>query len=324
MEERLEQILCLALKHHVTDIHLNLLDDECRIEMRVNGVIRRIHSKKDDVKFFYYLMYRANLDLSATLEPQTGRFEATAEGKNLALRFALVSSYRVTSGVLRILNNHGTLTSDLLSADPAQAVWLRSITGHRSVLYVFSGPTGSGKTTSLYTILNEVEGKKIFTLEDPVEVISEKYVQLSVNERRHLSWADGIKQLMRHDPDIVMIGEVRDEAAAEMAVRCALTGHLALTSIHSSSCVNAINRLIDLGISRLQLQDVLFGISNQRLYDRSDGGKIGVYEIMDRKEVEYYFLNHHTSKDFHPLREKIEQAVACGLVDPLQAAQDIH
>ena len=324
MEERLEQILHLALKHHVTDIHLNLIDGECQIEMRVNGVIRRIHSKKDDEKFFYYLMYRANLDLSSTMEPQTGRFEAQADGITLALRFALVSSYRVTSGVLRILNNHGQLTTDLLSSDPMQSKWLRSITSHRSGLYVFSGPTGSGKTTTLYTILNEVEGKKIFTLEDPVEVISEKYVQLSVNERRHLSFADGIKQLMRHDPDIVMIGEVRDSTAAEMAVRCALTGHLSLTSIHSSSCVNAINRLIDLGVSRLQLQDVLFGMSNQRLYDNPQGGKIGVYEIMDRKEVEYYFLNHQTSRTFQPLREKIEEAIALGFADPLQAAQDLN
>ena len=323
MEERLEQILRLAMKHHVTDIHLNLSEEGCQIEMRVNGVIRRIHSKDADERFFYYLMYRANLDLSTTLEPQTGRFEAAVDGKVLALRFALVSSYRVTSGVLRILNNHGALTTDVLSADPLQAHWLRQITSHRSGLYVFSGPTGSGKTTTLYTILNEVQGKKIFTLEDPVEVLSEKYVQLSVNDRRHLSYADGIKQLMRHDPDIVMIGEVRDSTAAEMAVRTALTGHLALTSIHSSSCINAINRLIDLGVSRLQLQDVLFGMSNQRLYDTSDRRKIGVYEIMDRKEIEYYFLNHRTSQQFQPLREKILEAVRQGLVDPDQAAQDL-
>ncbi len=323
MEERLKQILRLALKHHVTDIHLNLTDGTCQIEMRVNGVIRRIHSHPDDERFFYYLMYRANLDLSATLEPQTGRFEAEADGKTLALRFALVSSYRVTSGVLRILNNHGELTTEVLSADPLQAQWLRQITNHRSGLYVFSGPTGSGKTTTLYTILNEVEGKKIFTLEDPVEVLSEKYVQLSVNDRRHLSYADGIKQLMRHDPDIVMIGEVRDSTAAEMAVRCALTGHLALTSIHSSSCVNAINRLIDLGVSRLQLQDVLCGMANQRLYDTRDCRKIGVYEIMNRKEIEYYFLNHRPSESFQPLRVKILEAVESGQVDPEQASQDL-
>ena len=194
---------------------------------------------------------------------------------------------------------------------------------HRNGLYVLSGPTGSGKTTTLYTILNEVSGKKIFTLEDPIEVLSEKYVQLAVNDRRHLSYADGIRQLMRHDPDIVMIGEIRDSIAAEMAVRCALTGHLVLTSIHSGSCVSAINRLIDLGVSEPQLSDILCGISNQRLYDTADNGKIGVYEIMDRKEVEYYFKNHCTSSSFTPLQRKIEEAVAEGIVDEDQASQDL-
>ena len=323
MEERLNQILKIALKHHVTDIHLSLSDETCMIEMRVSGAIRRIRSKPDDVKFFHYLMYRANLDLSSSLEPQTGRFEAAVNGRTLALRFATVSSYRVTSGVLRILNNHGALSSDLLTADPRQAEWFRSICTHRSGLYVFSGPTGSGKTTTLYTILNEVQGKKIFTLEDPIEVLSEKYVQLAVNDKRHLSYADGIRQLMRHDPDIIMIGEVRDATAAEMAVRSALTGHLVLTSLHSGSCVNAINRLIDLGVSPLQLSDILSGMSNQRLYDDPAGGKIGVYEIMNRKEIEYYFEHHRTSSSFQPLAEKIKEAVSLGAIRPEQASQDL-
>ncbi len=323
MEARLRHILALALKHDVTDVHLNLCDHQCHIEMRVGGIIRQVHSKPDDERFFHYLMYRANLDLSAALEPQTGRFEAKINGQMLALRFAVLSSYRVTSGVLRILNNHGDLNTRLLSTDPDQAFWFSDICTHRNGLYVFSGPTGSGKTTTLYTILNEVEGKKIFTLEDPIEVLSDKYVQLAINDKRHLSYADGIRELMRHDPDIVMIGEIRDTTAAEMAVRCALTGHLVLTSIHSGSCVNAINRLIDLGVSRLQLEDVLCGMSNQRLYDDSCSHKIGVYEIMDRKEVEYYFRNHCTSGTFIPLRKKIEEAIEQGLIERSQASQDL-
>ncbi len=323
MKARLIHILSLALKHHVTDIHLNLSEDGCSIEMRVAGKIRRVRTKPDDEHFFHYLMYRANLDLSSALEPQTGRFEESVGGKTLALRFAVVSSYRVTSGVLRILNNHEDLTVSQLSADPAQAEWLSGICTHRSGLYVFSGPTGSGKTTTLYTILNEVHGKKIFTLEDPIEVLSGKYVQLAVNDKRHLSYADGIRQLMRHDPDIVMIGEIRDSIAAEMAVRCALTGHLALTSIHSGSCVSAINRMIDLGVNEFQLSDTLAGIANQRLYDTADGQKIGVYEIMDRKEVNYYFQNHSTSTAFVPLSHKLQEAVQNGLVDPEQAEQDL-
>jgi len=323
MRARLLHILSLALRHRVTDIHLNLSDEGCTIEMRVAGKIRKVRTRPDDEHFFHYLMYRANLDLSAALEPQTGRFEETIDGKTLALRFAVVSSYRVTSGVLRILNNHDDLTTALLSADPSQAEWMSGICMHRNGLYVFSGPTGSGKTTTLYTILNEVRGKKIFTLEDPIEVLSGKYVQLAVNDKQHLSYADGIRQLMRHDPDIVMIGEIRDSTAAEMAVRCALTGHLVLTSIHSGSCVSAINRMLDLGVNEFQLADTLAGVSNQRLYDTADGRKIGVYEIMDRKEVTYYFRNHITSPAFIPLSVRLEEAVRSGIVDPAQAQQDL-
>ena len=323
MEERLKHILNLAMKHHVTDIHLNLSDGICSIEMRVSGIIRQVRSRPEDVRLFHYLMYRANLDLSCAFEPQTGRFEAEAGGKMLALRFAVVSSYRMTSGVLRILNNHDALRVDMLSANPEDLQWFSHICDHRSGLYVFSGPTGSGKTTTLYTILNEVEGKKIFTLEDPIEVLSGKYVQLAVNDRRHLSYADGIRQLMRHDPDIIMIGEIRDSVAAEMAVRSALTGHLVVTSLHSGSCISAIGRLIDLGVSQLQLSDVLCGVSNQRLYDTVNETKIGVYEIMDRKEVDYYFRNHSTSSSFITLRQRIKDALQAGLVDPSQASQDL-
>jgi hydrogenase nickel incorporation protein HypB len=159
MEERLNQILTLALKHHVTDIHLNVQGNRCEIEMRVNGRIRRVRAHEDDIRFFHYLMYRANLDLSASLEPQTGRFEADVNGQKLALRFATVSSYKVTSGVLRILNNHGALTIPDLSADPHLCNWLSSICSHRSGLYVFSGPTGSGKTTTLLALNKAFDGR---------------------------------------------------------------------------------------------------------------------------------------------------------------------
>jgi len=322
MEERLIHCLEVALRNHVTDIHFSLREDGIvLIEMRVNGVIRQLKQQEDE-RFFRYLQYRANLDVSNTLMPQTGRFEAEADGRRLALRFALLSSYHVTSGVLRILNNHESLQISSLSSDPEQAAWMEQITSHRSGLYIFSGPVGQGKTTSLYTILDAAAGKKIYTLEDPVEVYSEKYVQIQINEKQQMGYADGIRQLMRHDPDIIMIGEIRDQIAAQMAVRCALTGHLVLTSLHSSSCTNAIERMMDLQVSRIQLQDVLCGVSSQRLYDTGDGRKIGVYEIMDHEEVRYYFSHAAVSSRFIPLREQIRRTVEAGIVDSAQASQD--
>ena len=323
MEKRLNDLLRAALAYHVTDIHFTLsetYENKVLIEMRIGGVMRKVRAENSDERFFRYLMYRANLDVSNVLMPQTGSFEQIVDQQRLSLRFALVSSYHRTSGVLRILNNHPTLIIDELTAQKRVLHWLHRITLHHSGLFIFSGPTGSGKTTSLYTILNACEGKKIFTLEDPVEIVNEKYVQLQVNEKQHLSYADGIRQLMRHDPDILMIGEIRDESAAQMAVRSALTGHLVVTSLHSSSCTSAIQRMMDLGVPRYQLEDVLAGISSQRLFERADGSRTGIYEIMDRKELSFYFTQGHTSKLFRTLAQEIEEAVRFGILTEDQAA----
>lgn len=312
MEERLLEILRIALKYQVSDIHFNLMNDEDQqklvIEMRVDGEIKQLKPEKNDLKLFRYLMYRADLDLSSAFLPQTGSFEMTVDRKVLSMRFAIVTSYRRSSGVLRILNDHALLHVEELTRDRDVQEWLRLVTKHHTGLVVFSGPTGSGKTTTLYTLLDTAEGKKIFTLEDPIEVVHEGYMQLQINEKQHLSYADGIKQLMRHDPDIVMIGEIRDSEAAVMAVRCALTGHLVVTSLHAQDCVSAILRLLDLGVKDYQLKDVLAGVSNQRLAFTKDGRKTGIYEVMTKEEVLYWFEHQKHQPGFITLRDRLDQA----------------
>lgn len=312
MKTRLQDILRIALKYHVTDIHFSLIEryqEEVHIEMRVNGVIQKVRPKKEDVSLFHYLMYRANLDITSAFVPQTGSFEEEVDGRKLSLRFALVTSFQRTSGVLRILNSTHTLEIDKLTVDEDVKVWLSGITRHRTGLFLLSGPTGSGKTTTLYTLLNACKGKKIFTLEDPIEVFSENYIQLQINDRQHLSYADGIKQLMRHDPDIIMIGEIRDTEAAQMAVRCGLTGHLVLSTLHATDCTGAIHRMMDLGVPSYQLEEVLCGVSNQRLFTNTHEGKTGIYEYMNRKEIRRWFTEHAVSETFIPLQKRMEHAV---------------
>ena len=317
MEERLIECLKIAMEFHVTDIHFHLKTypkESLSIEMKIEQDVRQMVPKEDDIRLFRYLMYKANLDLSDIHHPQTGRFEMEIEGQLVSLRFALVSSYHNTSGVLRILNQHSSLHIEDLTVDYDTSLWLRNITKHTSGLFVFSGPTCSGKTTTLYTILNETKGKKIFTLEDPVEVYHENYVQIQINDHQHLSYDEGIKQLMRHDPDIIMIGEIRDSQAALMAVRSALTGHLVVTSLHSQNCMSAIDRLLDLGVDMYQLKDVLIGISNQRLFNLGHGRRSGVYEYMNRKEVTYALEHRHVSKTFVSLQKQLQAAVAKGYI----------
>ena len=325
MEDRLQEILMIALENDVTDIHFSIMDGsgEAAVEMRVHDRMRRLKRNPADLKLFHYLMYRANLDISNALQPQTGSFEETVGKERLSLRFAIVSGYRRCSGVLRILNNHSALAVEDLCADRETVEWMKQIPDHRWGFYVFSGPTGSGKTTSLYTILNSVKGKKIYTLEDPIEVVNESYVQLQINEKASFSYAEGIRQLMRQDPDLVMIGEIRDSTAAKMAVRCALTGHLVVTTLHSSSCTAAVSRLIELGVDEYQLRDVLKGISCQRLYDTPFGRKTGIYEFMDEKEVAYYFENRRNSGSFKPLKERIREAAEEGRIEEEEAKKDL-
>ncbi len=322
MEERLNEILRIALKYDVTDIHFSLSEEKTVIMMRVRGEMVTLKPVPSDTRLFRYLMYRGNLDLSRAHLPQTGSFETEVGGTRLSLRFAAVSGWRRTDGVLRILNNHSQLKPDDLTENPEDRQWLKSVMTHRSGLFLFTGPTGSGKTTTLYTLLSDVKGKAVYTVEDPVEIWFDSFSQLQVNEKAHLSYAECIRQLMRHDPDIIMIGEIRDSEAAKMAVRCALTGHLVVTTLHSFSCVSAIHRMEELGVDPYQLRDVLAGISCQRLYETA-GGRTGVYEIMNRKEADYYFENHHTDRSFLPLSRKIREAAENGIIRMEDARADI-
>lgn len=316
MEYRLKQLMKIALDYHVSDIHFNIKDDNVVIEMRMNNVIKKLKHNESDLRLFRYIQYKSNIDIGNILLPQTGRFELEVNGIKLSLRFSIINSYNLTSGVLRILNAHSKLHVTDLSSDTFTIEQLLSIQNYKSGLFVFSGPTGSGKTTTLYTILKEIKNKKIYTLEDPIEVYSDRFIQLQINEKQDFGYAQGIKQLMRHDPDIIMIGEIRDSVAANMAIRCALTGHLVLTSIHSANCTMAINRLLELGVDYYQLHDVLKFVFNQRLFNKTDSTlKTGIYEIMDRKEILYYLQNKENSPSFFSLEENIKNAVEKNIIE---------
>ena len=311
MEERLIELLRIALRYHVSDIHFTMqrnMHDDLVIEMRVGNEIKRLKPAYEDNQLVNYIMYRANLDISRTFEPQTGSFDINIGKIKLSLRFATLVNQYMFNGVLRILNNHLDIKIKDLTKDKDVVDYLEGIKDMKEGLVVFSGPTGSGKTTSLYTILEECDNKKIFTLEDPIEVYNDKFVQLQINERNNFTYAAGIKQLMRHDPDIVMVGEIRDDVAAKMAVRCALTGHLVLTSIHSANCASTIERLKDLGVYEYQLKEVLKGISSQRLLMDDAGNRMSIYEYLDEEGLDYYFHEHKYNQTFIPLQKRYEIA----------------
>ena len=314
MEERLLAILRLALKHHATDIHFINRYNDLEIEMRVNDVLRKVKSNFGDYKLLSYLQYLANLDLGNLLRPQTGQFEMEVDGNLLSLRFALINSHNFQNGVLRILNAKIKIDVNNLSIYPKQNEYFKSLFENDNGLILFSGPTGSGKTTTIYTLLDNIEGQRIYTIEDPIEIYNDKLIQLEINNAINFNYEEAIKQVLRHDPDIIMIGEIRDYEAANMAIQAANTGHLVIATIHASKASSIINRLLELGINETHLYDVLLSLNNQRMMiNKKTNEKIVLYETMDKDEIEYFRINNSNSNNFISIDKQIEKGIKDGI-----------
>ncbi|MDO4501444.1 MAG: ATPase, T2SS/T4P/T4SS family [Erysipelotrichaceae bacterium] len=304
MEKRLKALLRLAIKHNASDIHFGMNYDDVNIYMRINGGMRKVKSLSGDNKLIRYLQYKANLDIGNMTVPQTGQFEMEIDNNILSLRFAIVNSLNNANAVLRILNNRLRVEAKSLSRNSEQNAYLSKLLDMPNGLIMISGATGSGKTTSLYALLKNAPNKVIYTIEDPIEVYNDNLIQLQINEKIGFDYEEGIKQILRHDPDIIMIGEIRDDKAAKMALRAANTGHLVLATIHASNASSCISRMVDLGVSEAYLYEMLVCLINQRMINEED--KYVVYEIMDKEEIEYFRKEKKNSPSFLSIDKQLE------------------
>lgn len=312
MEEKLLQLLEIALKYQVSDIHFTMIQEKLTIEMRIQGQMRTLQQHDLDGAFFRYLQYIANLDISHCSTPQTGQFEVNVMHQLISLRFAVVNTLQQKVGVLRLLNKMYLKTLEEIFIVEKQQLEISDVLCHSNGLFILSGPTGSGKTTTLYAMMNAVKQRKIYTLEDPIEIYFDHVTQLQVGQ--NLSYADGIKQILRHDPDLIVIGEIRDSITAKMAIRSALTGHLVLATIHSFSCKGTFNRLQELGIEISQLKEVLLGISCQRLIYHPEK-RFCIFELCNRKEVYQYCKTGKFSDEFQSLSCQLQNLFTHHIID---------
>lgn len=305
--DKLNRLLYIAFKYQATDIHMKYDNDKLIVELRtMNGFID-ISCSDFDVDLFNYIQYIANLDLADANRPQTGTFQHNYLNEMIFLRFAIIRSANQMSGVLRIL--YQKVIKEKISVFKNQDRLFNHVLKQKSGLIILSGPTGSGKTSTSYSLLKKLRPKRIYTIEDPIEMYLDDIIQIQVNKRQGLDYEAGIKQLMRHDPDVIYIGEIRDESEAKMAVRSALTGHLVLTTIHAKDCLGVIQRMKDLNVNMYDFYQSVIFIVNQRLVPRLYlKERIVIYETLDHEDLKYVQKNNLLPKDFKDLRYYLQKA----------------
>ena len=277
-ERKLKSIILNALNQSTSDIHLTKNDQDIFMEYRsITGNLVAQQEKLSSA-FFEYLKYRSRIDLLNLMKPQSSQFEVGLSETTIELRCAYVRSRRVETIVLRIMNPPHLLTLPDLFIDKDFLKQIQLDLKYPSGLILFSGTTGSGKTTTLYTCLDSLKGSKIYSVEDPVERLRDHMVQLEVNERTHFDFNEAIKQVLRHDPNIIVIGEIRSPKEAQAAIRCALSGHLVLSTIHANSAYMTLQRLADFEVSKELVHDILVRIYYQSLdYSEEKGRRMATF-----------------------------------------------
>lgn len=259
-----------ALKLDASDIHIEPFENQIRVRFRVDGDLHEILtiSMQSQSAIITRIKVMANMNIAEKRLPQDGRIEMKVDNLEVDMRISVIPSSYGEKIVMRILNRENFLKSKTeLGFTKDNLNLFDNIISAPNGIILISGPTGSGKTTTLYAYLNELNkiNKNIITVEDPVEYKLDGINQVQVNSKIGLSFANGLRSILRQDPDIIMIGEIRDEETAEIAIRAAITGHLVLSTIHTNDAPSTIIRLLDMGIKPFLISASLRGVIAQRL-----------------------------------------------------------
>ncbi|WP_284165972.1 type II/IV secretion system protein [Frigidibacter sp. SD6-1] len=262
-----------AVAAGASDIHIEAEEYGARVRFRSDGQLSTIRTiaQADRAAVVSRLKVMANLNISEKRRPQDGRANVSVRGNTIDLRLSTLPTQHGESVVLRLLNRHQTLLSwRELGFDAQRVCEIRSILSLPNGVFLVAGPTGSGKTTTLYTALQELntDDRKIVTVEDPVEYSLSGIAQVQVETAVDMTFGRALRAILRQDPDVIMIGEIRDQETAEIAVRAALVGRLVLSTVHTNDSVSAVTRLLDLGVPPYLLAATLRGVLSQRLVRR--------------------------------------------------------
>ena len=265
-----------ALRAGASDVHLETLANGLVVRYRIDGVLVQMASVTGDEvseQVISRIKVMAELDISERRVPQDGRFKVAIDGRAIDFRVSIIPSVFGEDAVLRVLDKqsltekmHG-LTLDALGFDAETVTQLRRLSTLPYGMLLVTGPTGSGKTTTLYAAISETQtgNDKIVTIEDPVEYQLPGVLQIPVNEKKGLTFARGLRSILRHDPDKIMVGEIRDPETAQIAIQSALTGHLVFTTVHANNVFDVMGRFVHMGVDTYSFVAALSGILAQRL-----------------------------------------------------------
>ena len=271
-----ETIIFTALERRASDIHIEARDTEVAVKYRIDGVLQ--HAMQPIAKEWHSTVLSrikvlSDLDIAERRVPQDGRFRVKYKGRFIDLRVSIMPASHGEDAVLRVLDKETlsekfqSLSLDVVGFSPEETKSFRRYIREPYGMVLVTGPTGSGKTTTLYAAINEIKSDedKIVTIEDPVEYQLRGITQIPVNEKKGLTFARGLRSILRHDPDKIMVGEIRDQETAQIAIQSALTGHLVFTTVHANNVTDVIGRFINMGVEPYNFVSALNCILAQRL-----------------------------------------------------------
>jgi type II secretory ATPase GspE/PulE/Tfp pilus assembly ATPase PilB-like protein len=265
-----DRIVAEGIQSRASDIHLEPEEGGIAVRYRVDGVLRQamVLPKAAGIPLVSRVKIMAQLDIADRLRPQDGRARVAVNGSRVDLRVSTLPAAHGEKVVIRILDQRSTVLSlEALGMNVDELERVRTLMQSREGIILVTGPTGSGKTTTLYSMLREISarGVNIVTVEDPVEYRLQGIVQVQVNEKAGLTFPSALRSILRQDPDVILVGEVRDPETAQVAVQASLTGHLVLTTLHTIDAVSSVTRLLDIGVETYKIAAAVKGVMAQRL-----------------------------------------------------------
>jgi type IV pilus assembly protein PilB len=271
-----DTVIYNAMESRASDIHIETRDNAVHVKYRIDGAL---YEKVEPIDLAYHqtlisrIKVMSELDIAERRTPQDGRFRVRYKGRNVDFRVSIMPTVHGEDAVIRILDKEQIneqfrdLKLDVVGFDPDDVRNFRRYIAEPYGMVLVTGPTGSGKTTTLYAALNEIrnEEDKIITIEDPVEYQLHGVTQIPVNEKKGLTFARGLRSILRHDPDKIMVGEIRDTETAQIAIQSALTGHLVFTTVHANNVIDVIGRFLNMGVEPYNFVSSLNCVLAQRL-----------------------------------------------------------